>query len=204
MKKLIAIAICAVIGLVSTSAEAEEVSAKPALSDQVGKAWVGTWGTAAQHFVPGTIDTFQNQTLRLIVHISVAATKVRIRISNTFGDQPLVIGGAHIARRASEANIDAATDRVLTFGGSTSAKVAARSMVISDPVDLNVTALSDLAISLYFPEKTEATTAHVLAMQTSYISDKPGDATGAATLPSAKPIASWPFLTGVDVAALPG
>ena len=30
--------------------------------------------------------------LRLIVHISTGGTRVRIKISNTFGDHPLVIG----------------------------------------------------------------------------------------------------------------
>ena len=76
-------------------------------------------------------------------------------------------------------------------------------MVISDPVDLDVPALSDLAISLFLPERTKATTWHVLALQTSYISDKIGDATGVVSFPRARPIASWPFLTGVDVAASP-
>jgi hypothetical protein len=42
-------------------------------------------------------------------------------------------------------------------------------MVVSDPVGLEVPALSDLAISLFLPETTEVETAHVLAKQTSYI-----------------------------------
>jgi lysophospholipase L1-like esterase len=203
MNKLIATVICAVIALLCIGAKRQEPFPKAALTDQEGKRWIGTWATAPQHFVPENIDTFRNQTLRLIVHTSAAATKVRVKISNTFGDQPLLIGRAHIARRVSEADIDPAADRALTFGGRASTKVAARSMVISDPVDLNVPALSDLAISLFLPESTKATTSHVLALQTSYISDKIGDATGAVSFPMARPIASWPFLTGVDVAASP-
>ena len=59
--------------------------------------WIGTWAAAPQHFIPKSLQSFRNQSLRLIVHISIGGTKVRIKISNAFGDQPLLIGGAHIA-----------------------------------------------------------------------------------------------------------
>ena len=79
------------------------------------QAWIGTWATAPQPPLPGAIQTFRNQTLRLIVHTSAGGAKVRIRISNTCSDQPLVIGAAHIARRTNEADIDASSDRILKF-----------------------------------------------------------------------------------------
>ena len=79
--------------------------------------WIGTWATAPQAAVPGRLQTFQNQTLRLIVHTSAGGAKVRIKISNTFGDQPLMIGSAHIARPAAGADIDPASDRTLKFCG---------------------------------------------------------------------------------------
>ncbi|MGE5324426.1 MAG: SGNH/GDSL hydrolase family protein [Actinomycetota bacterium] len=171
-------------------------------ANRKGEHWIGTWATAPQHFVPGQLQTFQNQTLRLIVHTSVAGTKVRIKISNIFGNQPLLIGSAHIARRASGADIDPASDRALTFRGHASAKVAARSMITSDPVELNVAALSDLAISLFLPESAKAMTSHSLALQTNYISGK-GDFTAAASFPIAETIVSWPLLTGVEVVGSP-
>jgi lysophospholipase L1-like esterase len=76
-------------------------------------------------------------------------------------------------------------------------------MVVSDPVELDTPALSDLAISLFLPEATEATTSHLLAKQTSYVSAKTGDSTAEVKFPVAKKISSWPLLTGVDVAASP-
>jgi len=75
--------------------------------------------------------------------------------------------------------------------------------VAGDPVDLDVPALSDLAISLYFRETALATTCHSLAQQTNYVSPETGDSTGEARFTAAKTILSWPFLTGVDVAAPP-
>src|SRR5205807_1327004 len=59
--------------------------------------------------------------------------RVRIKISNTYGEHPLLIGGAHIARRSSEADIDPASDRVLKFHGQASTKIPPRSIVVSDP-----------------------------------------------------------------------
>ena len=42
-------------------------------------------------------------------------------------------------------------------------------LVVSDPVNLDVDALSDLAVSIYLPQPSAATTMHLLALQTSYI-----------------------------------
>jgi hypothetical protein len=63
---------------------------------------------------------------------------------------------------------------------------------------------SDLAISLFLPERTEARTLHSLAKQTSYVSPETGDSTGVVKFPVAKAIHSWPLLTGVDVEASTG
>ena len=70
---------------------------RPVVSSAVavrgGQQWIGTWATAPQPSIPGGVQSFRNQTLRLIVHTSAGGAKVRIRISNTFGDQ---IGRAHV------------------------------------------------------------------------------------------------------------
>jgi lysophospholipase L1-like esterase len=163
--------------------------------------WIGTWAAAPQAAMRGPVQSFHNQSLRLIVHTSAAGKRVRIRISNTFGTEPLVIGAAHIARRTSGPEIDPASDRKLTFHGQVSITIPAHSLAISDPVELDVPALSDLAVSLFLPNPTGVTTWHVLAKQTSYVSPETGDSTGEVKFPTAKNISFWPFLTGVDVAA---
>jgi len=166
--------------------------------------WIGSWATAAQPALPNHIDTFRNQTIRLIVHVSVGGLKVRIRLSNTFGNQPLQIGAAHIARRAANADIDAASDRPLTFLGHRSVSIPAGATALSDPADLSVAPLSDVAISLFFPEIAAASTSHILALQTNYVSaENSGDTTTTAKFRATKETDSWPFLTGVDVAASP-
>jgi lysophospholipase L1-like esterase len=173
-------------------------------ANQDAKQWIGTWATAAQPFLPKSLQTYRNQSLRLIVHISAGGRKVRIKVSNAYGDGPLVIGGARIARRTRGAEIDPSSDRMLKFHGKSSTTVAAGSSVVSDPVEVDVQALSDLAISVFLPQRAEAKTSHSLAKQTSYVSPETGDSTAAVKFPVAKAIHSWPFLTGVDVEASRG
>src|ERR1700736_2285731 len=205
MNRLIANTVtCILIGLLSIPTVAQNPAKKPAVSPSQtvlahDKRWIGTWATAPQPFMPGSLQTFRNQSLRLIVHTSAGGARVRITISNTFGDHPLLIGGAHIARRVAGSDTDPTSDRTLMFHGRSSTTVPARLTVVSDPVELEVPALSDLAISLFLPKATEATTLHILAMETSYVSS--GDSTAEVKFPVIKAIHSWPFLTGVDVAA---
>lgn len=216
--------IYALIVLLSIPAMAQTPGIKPALNvadsnsnrlpnlatassvhvDGHGEQWIGTWATAPQPFIPGRLQTFRNQSLRLIVHTSAGGIKVRIKISNIYGDGSLLIGGAHIARRTAAAEIDPRSDRMLKFHAKSSTTVAAGSMVVSDPVEMDVRALSDLAVSLFLPQPTEAKTSHSLAKQTSYVSPETGDSTAAVNFSVAKTIDSWPFLTGVDVEASPG
>ena len=201
--------VCAIALLLAAKAVPADLSsaaswiAESAEAGRDAKQWIGTWATAAQPFLPKSLQTYRNQSLRLIVHTSAGGTKVRVKISNTYGDGPLLIGGAHIARRTTGADIDPRSDRVLRFYGKSSTTVSAGSMVVSDPVELEVPELSDLAISLFLPQRTEAKTSHSMAKQTSYVSPETGDSTAAVKFPVAKAIHAWPFLTGVDVEASP-
>ena len=142
-------------------------------NDNGDQHWVATW-SAALH-APGlgppglTNGGFENRTLRQIVHTSVGGDKVRIRFS-TFGAGALDIGAARVALRDSGAAIVPDSDRQLTFGGLTSIRIPAGAIAVSDPVDLAVTALSDLAVSVFVPGLTGPSTWHFVAQQTSYVS----------------------------------
>jgi lysophospholipase L1-like esterase len=162
--------------------------------------WVGTWGAApAGPPLSNQTQTFSDQTLRLIVHTSIGGNQLRIRISNELGTTPLRIGEAHVALRQSGSSIVAGSDRPLTFSGNRAITIPPGAPVLSDPVDLEVPALSDLAISLHLPEsRVQATTIHGSSFQTNYVSLS-GNFTGATTFPTARTITSWPFLTEVDV-----
>ena len=164
--------------------------------------WVGTWSTALHEPEVGlglTSPGFNHQTLRQIVHTSVGGDQVRVKLS-TFGASALVIGAAHIALRDADATIVAGSDRALTFSGKRSFTIPPGAQVISDPVDLDVTAFSDLAVSLFLPDDTGPATWHLEALQTSYISP-PGNFTASRAMPVALTTQSWFWLAGVEVTA---
>jgi lysophospholipase L1-like esterase len=177
--------------------------ARNARASQGEENWIGTWSTAAQPAIPGKAQTFRHQTIRLIVRVSVGGKTLRVRLSNAYGDRPLTIDRARIARRTTAAHTVPTSDRALSFQGKASTTIAARATAVTDPVDLAVPALGELAVSLFFEQLAVATTSHALAQQTNYLSPGSGDFAAEPTFPVAETIDSWPFLTGIDVVAPP-
>jgi lysophospholipase L1-like esterase len=166
-------------------------------SDQV---WVATWGASPVAPLPAntTNPGFTNQTVRLIVHTSLGGNEVRMRLSNAFGTESLVIGAAHLALHGMSAATISGTDRPLTFSGSSSVTIPPGALVVSDGVKLDVPALSDLAVSLYLPGPTGQATWHAAAFSTNYVS-RPGDFTSATDFPVDHTVPSWFYLTDVEV-----
>ena len=164
--------------------------------------WVGTWSASPQDpdtTLPVSVG-FTNQTLRQIVHTSIGGGQVRVRLTNEFSTAPLSIGAAQIALRSVGASIVPGSSRPLTFGGSPSIIISPNAPVVSDPVDLAVPELGDLAIDIYLPGPTGPATWHRTSRQTTYISPS-GNFVGAATLPTDSTTLSWFFLKGVEVTA---
>jgi lysophospholipase L1-like esterase len=155
--------------------------------------WTGTWAASPQS--GGT--TFSQQTLRQIVHTSIAGSVARVQLSNSFGNQPLSVADVHLAQRTSGSSIATGTDRRVTFGGSSSTTIAAGATAVSDPVDFAVTALSDVAVSIYLPQSTGPATYHQQGTQTNYIAS--GDVSANASLPGAQTTGSYYFLANLDV-----
>jgi lysophospholipase L1-like esterase len=166
------------------------------------KHWVGTWSTAMHAPDVGfglTNSWFDGQTLRQIVHTSIGGDRVRVRLS-TVGASGLVIGAAHIALRSAGATIVSGSDRTLTFSGSPSITIPPGAVVVSDPVELDVPALGDLAVSIFVPANTGPATWHFEGLQTSYISP-PGDFTASTGMPVAATTQAWFWLAGIEVTA---
>ncbi|HVU47498.1 MAG TPA: SGNH/GDSL hydrolase family protein [Terracidiphilus sp.] len=121
-----------------------------------------------------------------------------MRFTNEFGSNPLAIGAARIALSADKSSIQAETDRSLNFSGENSAQIPAGSILLSDPVELNVPPLSDVAVSLYLPcQHLEHSTFHDEALQVNYLGT--GNQTSAQTVHNSTELDSWYFLDGVDV-----
>ena len=166
--------------------------------------WLATWIASPSDAPPrpprdsvDRVPRLFDQTLRLVVRTSIGGERVRIRLSNEYGDRPLVIDAAHIAVRDSGASIVPATDRTLTFGGRASVQMRPGAVVLSDPVALAVPALGDLAVSLHLVDSVRVSTAHPLGLQTNYVGH--GNVTSARSFVPDTTLAQWPYLVGVDV-----
>jgi lysophospholipase L1-like esterase len=161
--------------------------------------WYGTWGTAPTGPAPVTSYlAFNNQTLRLIVHASIAGNRVRVRLSNEMGSAPLQIGNAWLGLSASGASLTAGSNRQLRFGGWTSTTIPAGAALYSDPLDFVVPAQANLALSLYLPGSVQIATVHDAAFQTSHVSSA-GNYAPSQALPVQRTLYSWPILTGIDI-----
>lgn len=128
--------------------------------EEQADSWVGTWAGPA--FGNGILTTFGNtgladQTLRMVLPVALGGTRVRCRLSNRFGDQPLHLADATIAR----ADADGTRRGVavpLTFAGRTDVTVPVRGEVLSDPIDMVVADLESLVVSLFVLEPSGSPT----------------------------------------------
>jgi lysophospholipase L1-like esterase len=143
---------------------------------------------------------FEDQSIRMVVHNSIGGEAVRVKLSNQCGATPLEIGAATVGIRDTGASILAETKRELRFADQPSVTIPPGATVTSDPVELALPALSDVAITLYLPETTSPTTSHPLSA-TGYVSGT-GDFTGAADgAPFPTITRHWFFLDAVEVLA---
>ena len=161
--------------------------------------WVGTWATAP---APAEGAAFSNQTLRMNARVSIGGNTLRVRLSNAYGTRPLTIGAAHVGLREPAPASWPASDRTLTFGGETAATIAAGALLLSDPVDLAVAPLADLAITFFLPGDLPASFGITgrYARQTNYISP-PGDFSAETIMPVGRITDDWYFVSGIDVLA---
>lgn len=169
------------------------------------RAWTGSWAAAVTHgnLTGSTNNGFTDQSVRNVVHLSVGGDRVRIRLSNIYGEKAVPVGHATVALPNTAtpdlSDIDPATLHQLTFNGAASAVMPMGAELYSDPVDLRVPSFQDVVVSIYFPQHTGPTTFHSTSRQNNFVG--PGDlasapeGTGYTTVRTC----CWFFVSGVDV-----
>ncbi len=173
------------------------------VSNQAGMRWVGTWTSTPAATEGIALD---GQTVRIIAHVSIGCPMLRVRLSNACGMDKLDIGAATVALRNEGADIVPGSARALTFNGAPSIRIAPGALAISDPVELEVAPLSDLAVSVHLPGalgEDFPVTGHTTARQTNYISPA-GDFTGETGMPVAETVEAALIVSGIDALAPEG
>ena len=154
-----------------------------------------TWGPSMTIGGP----TFDNQTIRMVVHTSIGGRSLRFKLSNLRSTSPLVVGAVAVAEQASGATAVPGTRHPVTVGHAKAFAIPTGVEVLSDPVQMTVGADETLLVSVDLPQATTSATWHSDAFDTSYLS-VPGDHTaedGAGSYVDAR--TSWYYLSGLEV-----
>ncbi len=190
--------------LVAAAAVTASLAWTASASASTNPGWVGTWAAspsrASSLVLP--VTHLANQTVRNIVYTSIGGTSVRIRVSNTFGRRPVVVGKASIGVELLGARVAPGTSHTLTFDGRTSVSVPAGAQALSDPVAMRVPPLTDLAVSLYVPRDTGPVTNHFDAQQINYLASG-NHATDVGGAAFGTQVQAWYLLDDVIVAGNP-
>jgi len=166
--------------------------------------WVGSWGASPLPPSPGAgpfpaTPSFSDQTVRQIVRLSVGGERVRLRLTNEYGGKTITIGAARVALADGVDKLKAGTEHAVTFDGRASATIPAGAPLLSDPIDLKVSDLATLSVSLYLRGDSGPCTCHGVGLQDAYVSAK-GDHTQGTFAPE-QTVQMRAFLSGVDVLA---
>lgn len=163
--------------------------------------WVATWGTSVQAVAEenGPPWPLTHTTLRQKVYVSVGGEKLRLGLSNEFGDGPVTIESLYVAlaEHARDGSVDASTDTELRFGGSRSITIAPGHAVVSDAVNFSLPAQSVVAMTMQLGSVPQRITGHPGSRTTSYL--VPGTAS-AIDMQTATRVEQWYFIQGIDVA----
>ena len=187
---------------ISVTASAQVLINKSTMKPDVG--WATTWGSAqlqpygTEVLPAGTLD---GSTLRQVVHLSAGGTRLRLRLSNAFGQEPLQLRAVHVACRAASnaaGEIEVSTDRTVTFAGQGSIAIPMGADYVSDAVTMTMPAQGDLVVTLFVAHAPPNITFHAGARATSFLVK--GQHVAEAQLESPETFTRWYFLAGVEIA----
>ena len=182
--------------------------------------WLSAWATTEEKCnLSGPTDSampklaLEETTIRQIIRVTVGGTQIRFRLSNQYGECDVEVNSMHVAKQSKDALADGKghgnskadmstilpeTDVAVTVNGQTSFVIPKGKVIFTDPVDLAVEGLDNLAISMYFGKApTTNITGHRGARATTY--QMKGDQTTRETYIGARETTAWYFLADCAV-----
>ena len=207
MKLRVLAAICAA-ALAAQFNFAPHAFAAEAADSTANEHWVSAWGTALQS-IPQLASLpplyrapdVAGRTVRQLIYPQLDGKRMRLRISNLYGTEPLVITSMSVARATggSSAAIRAGSARPVLFGGRKSVTVAPGAQATSDAVEFDVSADQPVAVSTFMGKDQKLAAWHRVASQVNYIS-APGDHTDDASVGAFRArFTQYAWLTNVSI-----
>lgn len=171
-----------------------------ALAEAPGGRWITAWASAVMPGEAAPDVSLENATLRQQVRVSIGGRRIRLRLSNDHGPEPLTIRAVRVAKgsMAAEGGLaPLAPSRQAAFDGAPQATIPAGASLLSDAIDLPVAAGEAITLSIAFAAPPARQSVHVLALSTGYVA--PGDQTAAKRLAHPRRTTRWGQLGAVEV-----
>lgn len=201
------------------SIEIVEISRKTADKQDSGD-WLSVWATTEEKCnLSGATDSampklaLEGTTIRQIIRVTAGGPQIRLRLSNQYGECDVEVTSMHVAKQSKDALADGKghgnskvdmstilpeTDMAVTVNGETSFVIPRGQVIFTDPIDLAVEGLENLAISMYFGKApTTNITGHRGARATTY--QMKGDQTSRETFIGARETTAWYFVADCAV-----
>ncbi|HEU5157471.1 MAG TPA: SGNH/GDSL hydrolase family protein [Streptosporangiaceae bacterium] len=178
--------------------------------------WVNTWTAMPQLTEPGNLPpapftqenlVFADATLRQTLRVTVGGQQFRLRFSNAFGGAALPITRVSVALpaggQAGVSAIQPGTSQPVTFHGKASIVVPVGAQVVSDPLNFDLAARTNLTVTMYLAQgqASNNVTSHPGSRTNSYM--VAGDHVDDADLPGSTSVAHWYFISGVEMWSRP-
>ena len=163
------------------------------------KKWVSTFGVSESFAEKHEQDYAKNLTLRYIIKCTATGSKVRLKFSNFFTDEKVVLDSVTIAKSDGTATVS--DIKKVTFNKKSKLKMSKNGYAVSDEIDYSVNFGEFLAVSIYFKKMTNLSTGVMQVGQYSYGFICQGDFTEKENFPLyvSRDCSKNYFLIGLDV-----
>jgi lysophospholipase L1-like esterase len=181
------------------------LASPPAGAGGGGKDWYSAWGTS--HNSAQVTPSMSGRTVRMLLMPSISGTHARVKIENTMGTSPVTFSAAYLGVSVGDsAEVQAGTNRQLTFDGQAGLTLAPGEGAYSDAIKFRVRAFEKVSLSLDVESAVDISS-HVVGLRINYSAPGPRGAdvsgTGYEPLPEIPALNSgqWPFywVAGLDV-----
>jgi lysophospholipase L1-like esterase len=143
------------LGVAAVAAALGTASSTPVFASQgpSGAGWFTSWAQSQQGLASTALN---DQSVRMITHLSQGGDEVRIRVQNQFGTAPLHVDGAAVGMPDGQGPaLVPGTSRSVTFSGHGRVTVPVGGQVWSDPVRLATKSQDNVAVSLFVPDTAQ-------------------------------------------------
>lgn len=180
-----------------------EFNAKPIYSQDEGT-YCATWSCSLTPLEKGFFPpiNFPGTSVRQIVHVSIGGELIRVKFSNRYGREDLVIKAARIANTWGQGNgnIVVESDTAITFGGDMGIIIPPGGETYSDTFIFSLRPESLVAISIFFGNVPQRLTGHPYSFTTTFFESG---------INLREPISSeytvehWYFIEAIEVSSTP-